>query len=87
MPYKTRKFTKYKFRAEALNDIFAFTNLHWEQIRKYIIYGNTSTLDVEFEFESDATIEYIKDILKKIPDSHVMRETLQTKLKYTGKRK
>ena len=86
MAYKTKKMTKYKFRAEGMNDVFAFMQIHIMSIGKYCLSGYNAQPDVEFEFESSEPIETIMKILRKIPDSHVMRETLQTKSKYTGKR-
>jgi hypothetical protein len=86
MAYKTKKMTKYKLRAEGMNDVWAFTNKHYASMGKYILSGYMYTPDVEFEFESSDSIETIKKILRTIPDSHVMRETLQPKSKYTGNR-
>lgn len=86
MSNKTKKMTKYKLRAEGMNDVWAFTNKHYASMGRYILSGYMIIPDVEFEFESSEPIQTIRKILRTIPDSHVMLETLQTKSKYTGER-
>jgi len=42
--------------------------------------------DCTFEFESTYSLAEIKLVLTKIPDSHVMSETVRTIAEYTGER-
>ena len=40
--------------------------------------------DCEFEFTSKLSLPELKDLMAGVPDSHVMRETIQELDKYTG---
>jgi len=77
---------KYKLRAEGMNDVFEFMKLAGRSISNYTIHGNTIIPDVEFEFESSAPFLKLMTTLHKVPDGHVMCDTLQPISKYTGER-
>ena len=77
---------KYKMRAEGINDVFEFMKLAGRSISNYTIYGNNTIPDVEFEFESSAPFLKLMTTLHKVPDGHVMCDTLQPISTYTGER-
>ena len=76
---------KYKLRAECLSDVFDFlksTEVISFSINTIMDYAS----DVELTFFSCFPIFRIKEILDSIPDSHVMRETIEKADNYTGER-
>ncbi len=78
------KETEYKFRAECLHDVHEFI----KKLPQYSEYRVFRTLfpDVVCELKSALPLEGLKKILKTIPDSHVMLDTLTLKSDYTGER-
>jgi hypothetical protein len=50
MAYSKEKWTNYKFRAEGINDVFAFNSKNWPSMSggKYIISGRIGSPDVEY---------------------------------------
>ena len=82
---------EYKLRAECLADVHKFMEQVHFQGRGafcygYKVFGLELAPDVVLEFKSDHSLDEIKDILKSIPDSHVMLETVALKKDYTGER-
>ena len=77
--------TKMEFalRAECLPDVLKF--METVNFSEYTIKSKFPP-DVELEFKSDRSLDEIKSVLKTIPDSHVMLETVNLKKDYTGKR-
>ena len=75
--------TEYKLRAECLADVQAL--MQKIKFSEYKVI-NVFPPDVELEFKTDLPLEEIKTVLKSIPDSHVMLETLALKTDYTGER-
>lgn len=82
----------YKLRAECKHDVkqlscilsqFTITE---EKIDECNING-IPIPDVEYTFDVNQTIEEVIEIIKDIPDSHVMYQTIETIDKYTGERK
>ena len=76
----------YKMRAEGVNDVFEFVRAMGSNIKEYRIIGNTIIPDVEFEFETKKSLHIVLNILRQIPDSHVMVETVKPISEYTGDR-
>lgn len=76
----------YKMRAEGVNDVFEFVRAMGRNIKKYRIIGNTIIPDVEFEFETKKSLHIVLNTLRRIPDSHVMIETVKPISEYTGVR-
>ncbi len=76
----------YKMRAEGVNDVFEFVRAMGSNIKEYRIIGNTIIPDVEFEFETKKSLDFVFNILTDIPDSHVMIETVNPISEYTGVR-
>ena len=76
----------YKMRAEGVNDVFEFVRAMVRNIKKYRIIGNTIIPDVEFEFETKKSLHIVLNTLRRIPDSHVMIETVKPISEYTGVR-
>lgn len=82
----------YKLRAECISDVndlaklLKDSNLINEKIDELNING-IPIPDVEYTFDVNQTIEEVIEIIKLIPDSHVMYETVEIYDKYTGKRK
>lgn len=85
---KKNKYKLYKMRAEGLIDIYRFIIAFAKKgtLGNYKIIANGIYPDAVIEFQSSSSIESIVRILEKVPDSHVMIETLQLKSEYTGKR-
>jgi len=81
----------YKCRAEAKADIDAFikvANKHITQwyCNRWVDDDNNSMPDIEFTFSSDLSIEIMQSILNGLNDCHVMSETLELYINYTGER-
>jgi len=77
------KTKKIKLRAECLHDVHSLmaklSHSEYRVISKMLP-------DVEVVITSSQSIESIKEILKTIPDSHVMIETIALQKNYTGER-
>jgi len=74
---------KYKLRAECLHDINSLIRIL--PCSKFRIECERIP-DCTFEFESTYRLNEIKMLLNKIPDGHVMAETVNTATEYTGER-
>lgn len=75
----------YKFRAECINDVLGFMK---KAKFEYDVKIERKGLfpDVVVEIATKESIDSIISIFKKIPDSHVILETIQPKKIYTGDR-
>lgn len=75
--------TSYKMRAECQVDLGRF--LMAVAVRSFT---TTASLlpDMDAEFTSPLGLDEIKKLLAKIPDGHVMLETVNYKDQYTGER-
>lgn len=82
----------YQLRAECYLDVIEFIHLwtkeHSQEIWKIVItpdqYGYP---DVDFEFSTFGSMIEVLKVMKKLPDSHVMMDTLAYKENYNGKRR
>lgn len=74
--------TIFKLRAECKFDIDLFIKI--ANLNDYEIIQVEEYPDCEFEFSSKLSIPELKDLMTGVPDSHVMRETIQELDKYTG---
>lgn len=73
----------YKLRAECLHDINVL--IRSLPCSKFKIEC-ARIPDCTFEFESTYTLDETKILLIRIPDGHVMAETVNTIAEYTGER-
>lgn len=80
---------KYKFRAEGINDVIELLKLIPK--RSYSIKSlslgcieTDITPDVEVTVTTSLSIERLVSVMKKIPDSHVMWQTIKHHKEYTG---
>ena len=81
---KLKDMTKYKLRAECVNDIrFMFSDGRFKNIQ-----GSRDLLftDCEISFESDLNFFEIFDILRSKPNTHVAMQTLAECNEYNGER-
>ena len=81
---KNKQINIYKFRAECQIDVIRFLNKHSNTFSKIIIIKDKRSNDCEVEIESSLKYSEIINIMRQIPDSHIMIQTLNSKLKYTG---
>lgn len=90
MSYQSRnlKYDLYKMRAESLKDIYRFIIAFAKKrtLGIYNIYGDGGAGDVVIEFQTYSAYKTILRTLEKVPDGHVMIDTLKLKTEYTGKR-
>ena len=81
---------EYKLRAECFADIDALLSKLVKssvgRIFTYQINGNVDTWRVELTMVATFTPKQLLAIMARIPDSHVMMETLNYAAEYTGKR-
>lgn len=77
---------KYKLRAECAHDVEQFIKKMEGYTWNHKVLPIVGYPDVEFTFDSAVNRERIQSILRTIPDSHVMIETLKPLDKYTGER-
>ena len=75
----------YKLRAECLNDFLKFKDRSLVQ-NISIIQQNKKLPDIEVSFSSEQELSQLKNILKNMIDSHVMLETIELEINYTGVR-
>lgn len=79
----------YRLRAECFYDVLNFRNKTFNFIKflKISFEKDINIPDIIVEFQlSENLIVFIKEILKSIPDSHTMIETLDYKTQFTGMR-
>lgn len=81
------KHTRYKFRAECLQDVVDFINLTIGKIQNLEIYHDPDYPDTRLTFDTSLDKESLLLIIDKIEDGHVMSDTLELLSEYTGKRK
>jgi len=74
----------YKLRAECKFDLDLFIKI--ANLSEIKIIQIEDYPDCELEFSSDKSIEELRDLMLGVPDSHVMRETLNEFKNYTGLR-
>lgn len=69
----------FSFRAEFMQDAVAFSaQCVLDGFRPSGVYKfDTNITDVAVEVHVEASLEALRDVLRKIPDSHVMIETLR----------
>jgi hypothetical protein len=76
----------YKLRAESLNDVVQFIQNEYSHMKNFNMKRDELFPDVDFEFETDLTLDEIIFKLKNINDSHVMYQTIKPINEYTGSR-
>jgi hypothetical protein len=76
----------YKLRAESLNDVVEFIQNEYSHMKNFNMKRDELLPDVDFEFETDLTLDAIIFKLKNINDSHVMYQTIKPINEYTGAR-
>lgn len=77
---------KYKLRAECVMDILRIIEVAGIHMTYLKMVKHKDLPDTEFEFEIDLELSEIITILKNIPDSHVMYQTVKPIGQYTGER-
>lgn len=77
---------KYKLRAECVQDILMLLEMAGKSMTSFKMDRDKDLPDAEFEFEIDLELSEIIDLLKTIPDSHVMYQTAKPIGQYTGER-
>lgn len=81
---------RYKFRAECLTDVFLFFNYCPQGSVKNIEHNKLEGIerapDAEVSFESELTLSDFRQICAIIEDGHVMLQTIQPIVSYTGER-
>jgi len=75
----------YKLRAEGAPDIAEFISIASPYLISYKM-EHVGVPDVEFEFETNLTLDEVIEILKNVPDGHVMYQSVQPIADYTGER-
>lgn len=80
------KSVEYKLRAECQPDIDQFIKVSGNQISDVKINKIMDFPDREMSFHSQLTLQELRTLMKGIPDSHVMSESLNTATSYTGER-
>lgn len=75
--------TKYILRAEVPHDLFRL--LEKLPCWKFDDYDNRQHSN-QLAFSSDKSIDELRDVIKEIPDGHVMLQTIQPEAEYTGNR-
>jgi hypothetical protein len=78
--------TKYKFRAECIDDVLVFRKDTTGKITSLVVNFDDKLPDVTVTFESDEDPKYIESVIAQIQDGHVMRESLNYADNYTGER-
>ena len=76
--------TTYKFRSECLHDISKLLELLPLKIK---IEKTSMFPDCIAEITSELSMAEIKQVMRKVPDSHVMIETIAPIAEYTGYRR
>ena len=77
---------KYKLRAECSQDVVYFLNNVHTQLSSFSLIKDKELPDVEFEFETDLTLDEIILTLQDFDDAHVMYQTVKPIEEYTGER-
>jgi len=83
---KKKKLFVYKLRAECEHDVNEF-----RRILRYDFYSLTKTIhpylpDTIVEIATSLALQELQDIIRQIPDGHVMLQTIALKENYTGER-
>lgn len=74
----------YKFRAECFTDAWIFINSGL--VSRYKLEQELSFPDVVVTFSTKKHLTDIVRIMKRIPDPHVMLDTIKPVAEYTGER-
>lgn len=77
---------RYKLRAETPRDVCDFLVGLKKKIWRIKLEQPDNLPDCDFEFSCYMTLDEIITILRKIPDSHVMIQTINLIDEYTGER-
>lgn len=81
---------KFKFRAECLTDVFLFIDYcpagSIKKIEHNTLEGIENCTDLEVAFESKLSLEELRQICSKIEDGHIILQTIQPFVSYTGER-
>jgi hypothetical protein len=82
---------KFKLRSECYHDIDLFVRALVARLGQLKFTAEIADrplpmFDMTLEFETKLGMNDIKEILKEVPDSHVMLETLALADEYTGER-
>ena len=71
----------FSFRAECQVDVDSFLQKSQESVIKLTVTKNVKVTngfpDVEIEFESEATLEDLIEVMRKVQNGHVMYQTLR----------
>ena len=81
--------TQFKMRAECRADVARMMKVvpFRNMAIKSIMAKKTMLPDVEVTFSSELSLMQVWTLLQKIPDGHVMAETIDLKACYTGNRR
>lgn len=74
---------KYKLRSEGLLDVLKLIEMAGLQMTSFKMERDKDLPDCEFEFDLDLELSEVIMILKTIPDSHVMYQTVNPIGQYT----
>jgi len=92
------KVSNYKLRGECYVDVAQFLEKLIDKCNSEIRHHRFETInifqdpdkcgfpDCDLEFSTTLSLEQIRDLLKLIPDSHVMLQTVELAENYTGER-
>lgn len=73
-------------RAEVIDDVLLFVSNAPRRLTGFKVHQQSGFHDVEFEFETESTLDEIIKTLSEIDDAHVMYQTVQPIEHYTGER-
>ena len=79
----------FKFRAECLNDVDRLKGVLRKNGKKIrmTIDEEPPWIGVVVEMETTETLDAIKGAMRKVPDGHVMLQTVAPEDEYTGERR
>lgn len=77
----------YRFRAECDDDVLALRKILRGKLLKIQQTVTSPFPDVEVKIITKLTINEIKRAMEKVPDGHVMYETIALANEYTGERR
>ena len=77
----------YCFRAECQLDVSALRKILGTEISKITMTIKAPYPDTEVEFDTELTVNEVKDAMRTIQDGHVMYETISPEIENTGVRR
>jgi|688.fasta_scaffold214478_1 hypothetical protein len=81
---------KFKFRSECLHDLIVFQEMLRKKATSRFNFSYEMDAegfpDCDAEISTDMSIEQLRDILRLVPDGHVMLGSMDYSKKYTGER-